>query len=361
MSSPLYDLFASVVKKPDPQQTEDFQNLDRQFLSAEVFVSTNVTEYYFAGTDQEFWHLDRDFPNLAPVFDSFWIETKAPTHIRSKIHGVQPWDADSTDTYKRPKRWGAWFINVSSEQTHKLLSEYYKRQHENISPDVSLENCWLYSIAVFVQGEDVQMCEPMWMFSMLVDKTTGQAVRNPNKASVHDPFMFVSYPAGSTHDQLKALTEHYGHEAILDVTGEGDTTKAYNLFQCYEAEAISLLKPLLLALSFLHCRNVSRTPVYPSHKLNKKRQSRNLPPQNKFYTLDIEPMRKIIQQALDEHRGKKGASGIEMAMHRVRGHFKTYTPEKPLLGHAVGSWFWGSIERGSKKRGTITKRYEVKP
>jgi hypothetical protein len=94
--------------------------------------------------------------------------------------------------------------------------------------------------------------------------------------------------------------------------------------------------------------------------LNKKRVSRNLPPLNKFHTLEIEPMRRIIQQALDEHRGVKGTSGIEMAMHSVIGHFKTYKPEKPLMGHGVGTWFWGGMQRGSTKRGTVTKIRNIK-
>jgi hypothetical protein len=123
---------------------------------------------------------------------------------------------------------------------------------------------------------------------------------------------------------------------------------------------MALLKPLLLALSFMHCRNVERVPVHPSEKQNRKRVARNLPPFNKFHTLQIEPMRRILQQAADEYRGKK-QTGIEMALHRYRGHFKTYVESKPLMGHAVGTWFWASGVRGQKKRGTVEKLYEVNP
>lgn len=354
-------MISNVLKKPTftrDADTEYNKFLDKIFLQAEVFVSTNVTEYYFAGTDQEFWHIDKHFPNLAPVFDSFWIETKAPTHINSKVHGVQSWDHEDSEFYSRPVRWGAWFINATADSVRQQYPEM-----ENVLADANLplSQFWLYTITLFVQKSNEQSVEPMWSFSMLVNKETGIAVRNPSSRTGLEPFVFVSYPMGRCRQSVETLKAQHGDQPLLPMQDSSGQTKTLTVEQVFEHEAVALLKPLLLALSFMHCRNVERVPVHPSPQQNKKRVARNLPPFNKFHTLEIGPMRKIIQQAIDGYRGRKGYTGIEMALHRVIGHFKTYTPEKPLMGHAVGTWFWAGATRGSKKRGTVMKRYEVKP
>lgn len=329
--------------------------LDSIFLNAEVFVSTNVTEYYYAGTDQEFWHFDKHFPNLAPVFDSFWIETKAPTHIKSAVHGMQGWNDEASEYYQRPPRWGAWFINSSSES----VRAHYKESDEVFKKyGITLDSVWLYTITMFMEpeGEPVQ---PMWTFAMLINRDTGQALKNPVPLPACDPHIFMSEPMGRIKQKIQELIATYGNR-VLSLPGDNGKIVNVTVRNLYEMEMIGLLKPLMLALSFMHCRNVARVPVVPAPKQNKKRMARNLPPFNKFYTLEIAPMQRIIQQAVDEYRGRKGYTGIEMALHRVIGHFKTYTPEKPLMGHAVGTWFWSGMTRGSKKRGTIHKDYEVK-
>ena len=347
-----------VGKQPTASATKDFAYhpvFDKLFVKSEVFVTTNVTEYFFAGTDQEFWDIKSHFPNLAPLYDSFWIETKAPTHIRSAVHGMQPWTLSDSDLYRRPKRWGAWFLNIAPGTP---IGDAYTQVTSKPIPDV--EN-WSYAITLFKQDEDDGVPEPMWSFAMKVNKATGEAVRASENYPI-DPYFFRSDAIGPTDEQIREIESRPdGKRKIIGVQ-DGLTGK---VAQCsfrdtYEMEAITLLKPLLLAISFAHCRNVVRVPNHASPKQNKKRVARNLPPFHKFHTLEIGPMRKIIDYAAASYRGKKSTQ-IEMALHTVRGHFKTYTPEKPLMGHAVGTWFWGDTARGSHKRGTVTKQYEVKP
>lgn len=47
--------------------------------------------------------------------------------------------------------------------------------------------------------------------------------------------------------------------------------------------------------------------------------------------------------------------------HICRGHFKTYTEEKPLFGSITGTYWWANQVRGSKERGEVKKRYQVSP
>lgn len=365
MSSPLYDKMADAIRRiPSKVWAEDtaddpiLQQLDRAFLTSEVFVSTNVTEYFFAGTDQEQWLLDRHFPNLAPPFNSFWIETKAPTHISSEFYGIQSWENSNTDWYQRPQRWGAWFLNVSLDT--QSARDYLQEQF----PDVKEEyhsKYWLYSITLFRLdgGDDSNSLHPMWGFALLVDKGTNQPVRNLRSTSF-EPFLFRSDPMTKTRADLVMLERELGTAPLLSLKDPMGNDVPQTIFQIWEHEALLLLKPLLLSISFMHCKNVERVTYPSSPKQNKRRVARNQPPFNKFHTLEITPMRRIIDQAVAEYRGNK-RTAIEMALHRVRGHFKTYTEDKPLMGHAVGTWFWAASVRGSARKGTVKKEYQVMP
>ena len=353
MSSPLYDLFRQVIRKrktiaASEAELAQFHQLDEIFLSSEVFVTTNVTEYYYAGTDQEHWYLTRHFPNLAPVFDAFWIETKAPTHIRSEEVGIQSW-IENEDHYKRPRRWAGWFINLNPELVRKVTGA------TDYNP---ADNEWAYGITLFTQDDNENLLQPFWNFALRVNKSTGELVRDLSVPD-YEGCLFNSEPCSETQRYIDTLEFLSGRKRLKLPTKSGGTTLV-GQHEIMEAEAVGLLKPLLLAISFMHCGNVQRVPQYPSPKLNKKRQARNLPPQNKFHLLEIAPMKRILQLAADQYRGVRGASGIEMALHKCRGHFKTYTPEKPLFGHNVGRWFWAPTARGTARRGTVSKKYEVK-
>jgi hypothetical protein len=73
-----------------------------------------------------------------------------------------------------------------------------------------------------------------------------------------------------------------------------------------------------------------------------------------FKTLDIVPLRRVLSK-----RGDGSSTGIRAAAHIVRGHFKTYTAEKPLMGRHVGTWFWHDSVRGSIDEGIVDKEYNV--
>jgi hypothetical protein len=43
----------------------------------------------------------------------------------------------------------------------------------------------------------------------------------------------------------------------------------------------------------------------------------------------------------------------------ARGHFKTYTPDAPLLGRHVGTYWWEPQVRGRKELGSVVKDYAL--
>ena len=54
-------------------------------------------------------------------------------------------------------------------------------------------------------------------------------------------------------------------------------------------------------------------------------------------------------------------TGEKLRGHIARGHWKNYTEDKPLFGKLVGTYWWESQFRGSKKKGVVIKDYELEP
>lgn len=50
--------------------------------------------------------------------------------------------------------------------------------------------------------------------------------------------------------------------------------------------------------------------------------------------------------------------GADVRLHTVRGHFKTFTAESPLLGKHTGTYWWGWQSRGSAEHGEIVSTYK---
>jgi len=120
--------------------------------------------------------------------------------------------------------------------------------------------------------------------------------------------------------------------------------------------ALKFMAVIAMACSFLSCRNVRRVENEPDAKLQKARQRRGKPPLTKYYTLEIEPMKEVLRR-----EGRSEEVGLKKALHICRGHFATYTEEKPLFGRpgATGRFWIPSHVRGSKDAGEIRKDYSI--
>lgn len=106
--------------------------------------------------------------------------------------------------------------------------------------------------------------------------------------------------------------------------------------------------------AFLHCKNVNLSVMEEfSPGLIKKRQAKkNKAFVSKIYTLEI--------KGPSSKKGKSdNKTGEKKSFHICRGHFKTFTAEAPLLGKAIGTYWWPSYARGSKKEGIIHKDYKL--
>ena len=114
------------------------------------------------------------------------------------------------------------------------------------------------------------------------------------------------------------------------------------------------LFPFLFAFSLANCKNVTTSLVHPPEKLSRAYQRRHGMPLSRYYTLNIEPMKKVLRE-----EGKAESHGLKHALSVCRGHFVNYTEGKGLFGKYHGQFWIPQHVRGSASHGVVTKDYAV--
>lgn len=119
----------------------------------------------------------------------------------------------------------------------------------------------------------------------------------------------------------------------------------------YSIWFFSVIQSAMWAIGLMNCRNVTTREVN-RHPVKRKKQRRQRDPGLDYHTI-----------VLPGQRGQQGASHGESSgvtrLHQVRGHFKTFTPDAPLLGQHVGTYWWGWQVRGSKENGEVISDYKL--
>jgi hypothetical protein len=121
-----------------------------------------------------------------------------------------------------------------------------------------------------------------------------------------------------------------------------------NIVLSWGQKALTILNLSLLLLS---CKNIGTEKNYPPEALNKKRLKHHKQPLFTYHTLVLKPVGKK-QESIPRHLW-------ENRIHLCRGHFKTYTEDKPLFGHITGRFWWQPSVRGRNRDGIVMKDYVV--
>lgn len=139
----------------------------------------------------------------------------------------------------------------------------------------------------------------------------------------------------------------FGESFVKDIDGK---PAPYNFGSKFVA--LTLACCLLRLISVINCKNISLVNNKPSTKANRKRQKRGKLPLSSYYTITINPTGKKQREQFD-------AGLWSNRLHLCRGHFKTYSKEKPLFGKIHGRFWWQPTMRGASKNGEIFKDYQV--
>lgn len=130
------------------------------------------------------------------------------------------------------------------------------------------------------------------------------------------------------------------------------------MWQISKEQTLALAMPIFYTFAFMHCKNVKVEPQPESRQVRRQaqRNEREGKPVLRYHVLNIEPMKHILAT-----EGRSGEVGIKKALNICRGHFKTYTEDRPLFGKFTGEWWWEAHKRGSSSVGEVTKDYNVLP
>lgn len=161
-------------------------------------------------------------------------------------------------------------------------------------------------------------------------------------------------PEGSEHTtQMVVGLDRSGNylqgRAIL--TGDQETYTQEEI-RWNTAYAVWVRGLVTTALSLMNCKNVSLIKHHRDPLPRGKKSKKPPIPRLSYHTIKLPGV-------TYDSSGKANMTKDEMAYHLVRGHFKTYTAERPLLGKATGTYWWAPQARGNKDNGEVVKDYEV--
>lgn len=375
--SRLYDrLLAHGSTMPGTKEPADLA----PFRDVPVIDASEVCAYYFEGTDQEEWDLHTDFPNLAPPFESYWLEMKAPSRIVSEVYGTRPWDRGA------PSAWALYVHSGDARQAASYEPEYATDAIKEMKE--SLERHYLESLKVVLTDAEQRGLQGEEIWTAAYERFPAEIVKNvkalcecyrteqwleedPNglRAAIQDNDEFrwaVQYTLFMEFERGRIIGPFFTWKLLIDEEGRAIPDETGQI-SCYvpdlSAEQVhelnshlsKFLHPAELATCFMHCNNVERIEVTPPDKASRKHHKRYGHPLTRYYTLEIDPMKRVLGSQGGAHK-----NGLKRALHICRGHFKTYTEDKPLFGKRTGTYWWPQTVRGSKKHGEIVKDYSVK-
>lgn len=261
-----------------------------------VLLIDNVAEFYYT-SDQEYWDLRDDFPNLAPPYPAFWAECR----LIAKIHSKECGDHDLTSLIPHG-RVGVLIHAVDPKQAKgEGIPEHAK---------------WILWCELFVD----------------FGRRNGITADGPH-GSV---FLCI--------DEHGVIIEKPWMQSLADER-DGDMMVKY----------MTWFNPVFLAISFMHCKNVVVVDNEVPKPLAKKYHRRTGIHPCRYKTLVIEPLKQILRT-----QGRSGEVGLQKALHICRGHFKDYREGRGLFGRYHQLVWQPSIVRGSKGKSAPPREIEVK-
>jgi hypothetical protein len=311
----LFDrIVAGELETPAWRGLGDEADIARKSLTRAVVVrADNVADYFYAGTDKDDWVIEDDIPLCAPVFPLMWFEFAKPKVINSEKSGVERHNTNRFD------RIGISIVGLPKPEEGWPSEFGIQTEMDGPRVPVSPEAKWVLILGNYF-GDRTRVTGPFTNQVILV---------NSDGKPILAQLPLLMFKPPWTADLLR--------ESGVDPGG------MHHVFF-----------PALLALSFMHCRNVTVTNETPSVKFSRAHQRRHGVPLTHYKTLQIDPMKRVL-----ETEGNASGNGLKKALHICRGHFKTFTADAPLFGKTTGTFWWSPNVRGSADAGKVMKDYEI--
>ena len=280
----------------DPQAHAHQAALAKLFMPRNTIVIADDVAAFFDNSDQKEWNARRDTPACPPLSEGIFIE----------------WNGNERDKANGISQLGVFLIATSMEQFDEQKAEMgWIGQH--IAPHMEANRDRLGWCMLFT----------LWQTNLRDGR-----------------------PWCSPHSSILFLDK----EGRVDssATADGFRSGAIN-------EQDGTLSIPLLALAFANCKNVTARDSSAEHNPDKKWLKRQKAPELRYNTIEIGGMVQTLKS-----KGGLETNGIKKALHLCRGHFATYTEERPMFGRLVGQYYRPQHIRGSAEHGVVLSDYKVK-
>jgi hypothetical protein len=316
---------------------------------AEVLIVDNVSKYFYQDMECPSGWSSVDFPNCAPPYPCFWMETRSPQF--SLEDGVKvPFNEYA---------WGALFLatdvsSLSTEERQPLFDAIWSEA--NIPRAELPEVKWWLMVIPFVQPfANPDSLTDLNLQGDFFIKANGHMCRSKRRVEQDEAVSFSAADIWVKEDTDGLYIERESRWSVID--REEILSGQISRQELQERVDIAgcLLYPFWLAMSFLHCKNVITAKVDPCHPKGKKKASMCCPRAH-YHMLNIHPMREILRR-----EGKQDTTGLKQALHSCRGHFRDYSQGRGLFGKHKGLYWFNQHRRGSSKHGVSIKDYMIHP
>lgn len=309
----LYDKVCREIK-PRLYWDGDYM-LYEELKESPVISAENVAEYWQSLPHEKRYPDLRDYPDtfhcVAPIFNSFWIESKITLneHVRSFgwwVHS-QPMDLFPDSLKQYGERWmvtADFFADVVGEPT---ITFEGKSRDDGLPPSIGQSKA---SIVLYVL---------------------------PDGTLAHPPSIESEYKRELFRMEENLYTQLLEYGEYIQI--------------------------LLLTLAFIHTKNTELIDHHPPSKLSKKHEKKYGEPLVTYKTIKVNPMRTVQRMDGDDvPSSERDTTSKElMPLHIVAGNFADYRDGPGLFGKPeLKAVFWRPQHvRGTAKRGVVVKDYEV--
>lgn len=351
-----------------PEVPDEIKEVVRSSI---VVIGDNVSNYFWEGTEQEYWN-EKDFPNLAPPFRRFFVECRAPKQVISEVTGIQKWRGIA--------RWGCLFGysdarkvpgNVK-ERRSRMIEDINEMWQETASLREELEFLseserldWIQNLSdwersalwtLYIQARASLQPSTLFDFMAWAKRKGIRWIAQAILFIQEEKAGFVSPPVGdltlfiSKSGEIVPINPPSGW--FISLFDPKFALQGLSMKQANQL-VLPLYETCLLTVCFMNCRNVTMSKEVV-HYPKKWRRRFGRPEPIRYHVLKIDSMRKVL--AIE---GKSEEVGLRKALHICRGHFKDYR-KSGLFGRHHGIYWWDAHVRGSLQRGVVLKDYDVR-
>jgi hypothetical protein len=319
--------------------------LQEDFREAEVLIVDNVSTYFYEDMAlPSQWRLG-DFPNCAPPYPLFWMETRTPQFGRENGAHMP---------LHRLYAWGALFFAADLPGLPAAKREVVYETLRTRIFDLPLTafsdvKWWMVVIPMVQPFPNTDSLRDVNLQGHFLIQANGQMLRWKRREGT-DEFAFVSAQGGRVKEDAKGT--YVEMDSMWKYIANGTIHSPLSL-QDQVVNPHGLLYPFWLAISFLHCKNVTTAKVDPCHPQGKRKASMQCQRAH-YHVLNIHPMREILRR-----EGNQESTGLKQALHICRGHFRDYTQGRGLFGKHQGLYWFDQHLRGSSTHGVVVKDYMI--